>query len=79
MNKNTVSFEIKDNEMAEVLRHCKDGEKLDDLVYRLLMEYLNQLKFASADEQNLITLDTRLKRMETMLFNIGNRIPLSYH
>ena len=79
MNTNTVSFQLRQEEMAELLRHSKDGEKLDDLAYRLLMEYLNQLKFASAEEQNLIFLDARLKRIETMLFNIGNRIPLSYH
>lgn len=78
MNTNTVSFALRQEDLAELLTHSKDGEKLDDLAYRLLIEYLNQLKFASADEQNLVAMDTRLKKIETMLFNLGNRIPLSY-
>jgi hypothetical protein len=77
MKTEKLTVELKQDEIGEIHRHAKEGEKIDDAAHRLLNEYLNQLKFSNADETSLISIDLRLSKIERMVFNLASRIPLS--
>ena len=77
MKTEKLTLELKQDEIGEIHKHAKDGEKINDTAHRLLNSYLNQLKLASADETNLLSIDLRLSKIERMVFNLASRIPLS--
>jgi hypothetical protein len=77
MKTEKLTLELKQDEIAEIHGHAKEGEEVADTAHRLLNEYLNQLKFSSADETSLISIDLRLSKIERMVFNLASRIPLS--
>ena len=77
MKTEKITLELKQDEIGEIHRYAKDGEKINDTAHRLLNSYLNQLKLASADETNLLSIDLRLSKIERMVFNLASRIPLS--
>ena len=77
MKTEKLILEVKQDEIGEIHRHAKEGEKVADTAHRLLNSYLNQLKLASADETNLLSIDLRLSKIERMVFTLASRIPLS--
>ena len=77
MKTEKITLELKQDEIGEIHRYAKEGEKVNDTAHRLLNSYLNQLKLASADETNLLSIDLRLSKIERMVFNLASRIPLS--
>ena len=77
MKTEKITLELKQDEIGEIHRYAKEGEKVNDTAHRLLNEYLNQLKFSNADETSLISIDLRLSKIERMVFNLASRIPLS--
>jgi hypothetical protein len=78
MKTEKLILELREDELAEIHKQAKEGEEVHVTAHRLLNEYLNQLKFASADETNLLSIDLRLSRIDRMLFNLAGRIPISY-
>lgn len=77
MKTEKLTLELKQDEIGEIHKHAKEGENATMAAHRLLNSYLNQLKLASADETNLLSIDLRLSKIERMVFNLASRIPLS--
>jgi hypothetical protein len=78
MKTEKLILQLREDELAEIHKQAKEGEEVHVTAHRLLNEYLNQIKFASADETNLLSIDLRLSKIDRMLFNLAGRIPVSY-